>query len=135
MRVQNCEMIFMYVPYLYQGERKERTLSWGAYHLNPDEINTRPESLCAYAGAPPALVPLEPSEFSLVGEAIITKVTSSSSTATAAASATTAATTTAATTTAAAAAAVDASKPASTVDNGRLDLSDKSSFWMPNSAG
>lgn len=59
-----------------QGERKERTISWGAYHLNPDEINTRPESLCAYAGVPPALVPLEPCEFSLVGEAIISKATS-----------------------------------------------------------
>ncbi|CAM9999429.1 unnamed protein product [Ectocarpus fasciculatus] len=56
-----------------KGEHKERTLSWGAYHLNPDEVNSRPESLCAYAGIPPALVRLEPSEFSLVGDAIITK--------------------------------------------------------------
>lgn len=56
-----------------QGERKERTISWGVYHLNPDEVNTRAESLCAYAGVPPTLLRLEPSEFSLGGDAIITK--------------------------------------------------------------
>lgn len=58
-----------------QSERKEQTLGWGVYHLDQDEVNTRPESLCAYAGVPPKLVRLEPSEFALLGDAIITQVT------------------------------------------------------------
>lgn len=103
-----------------QGERKERTLSWGAYHLNPDEINTRPESLCAYAGVPPALVPLEPSEFSLVGEAMISKVTSSSSATTAAAA------------TAPVTAAANSSKATTAGD---LNLSISSSRSTANNAG
>eukprot|EP00903_Cladosiphon_okamuranus_P008596 g8244.t1 len=122
-----------------KGERKERTISWGAYHLNPDEINTRPESLCAYAGVPPALVPLEPSEFSLVGEAIISKVTSSfSSTPTSAAAAATAttatATATAATATATAAAAAAADTSMTAVEN-KLGLSASSSLATANNAG
>lgn len=57
-----------------QVGRKDKPLSWAVYHLDPDEVNTRAESLCAYAGAAPVLNRADPCDFTLTGEAIVTKV-------------------------------------------------------------
>lgn len=57
-----------------KGERKPQTLCWGVYHLNPDEVNTRSESLSTYAGPPdPTLTHLQPSDYTFQGDAFFTK--------------------------------------------------------------